>query len=333
MRQVTVRQLQMFAAAAQARSFAVAAEKLHVSPAAVSFQVRQLESMSGFALFERLGRHVALSDAGRALLGYANTVLRALDDADQSLTALRGATGGRVVIGLTSTAKYIVPHLLARFQTQHPGVVIHLRDGNRQEIVAALESGEIELAVMGQPPAGADVVAAPFADHPSVLVASPSHELAHARAPMSPTRIAGERVILREEGSGTRGLLERFLADSGVTLRSSMTTSSNETIKQAVMAGMGMALLSRHTLGLELALGMMAIVPVQGLPLMRSWYVAHRRTLPLLPVHTRLRDFLLTEGQSVIDALERGFTARAAGLGAKPARKRPEKPPRSLRIP
>lgn len=317
MRQVTVRQLQMFVAAAEAPSFAQAAERLHISPAAVSFQVRQLESMSGFALFERMGRQASLSDAGRVLLGYARSVLRSLDDADQSLTALRGATGGRVTIGLISTAKYIVPHLLARFQAEHPGVAIHLRDGNRREIVAALEKGDIEIAVMGRPPDAAEVVAAAFAKHPSVLVAAPAHRLASADGLLPVTALANERFVMREEGSGTRGLMERFLSQAGVSYRPGMTSSSNETIKQAVMAGMGIALLSRHTVGLELALGLLRVVPVEGLPLMRSWFVAHRRTLPLLPVHARLRAFLLDHGEEVIDGLEAGYRA-SAGPGAPP---------------
>jgi DNA-binding transcriptional LysR family regulator len=315
MRSVTVRQLQMFVAAAEADSFASAAEKLRVSPAAISFQVRQLESMSGFALFERLGRQASLSDAGRVLLGYARSVLRSLDDADQSLTALRGAVGGRVTIGLISTAKYIVPHLLARFQADHPGVAIHLRDGNRREIAAALGKGDIEIAVMGRPPDDADLVAKPFATHPSVVVAAPTHKLAGSEHTLPVAALANERFILREEGSGTRGLMERFLGEHGVAFRQGMTTSSNEMIKQAVMAGMGVALLSRHTVGLEVALDLLRVLPIQGTPLMRSWFVAHRRSLPLLPVHLKLRGFLLEHGQEVIDGLERGYGAAAVARG------------------
>lgn len=122
--------------------------------------------------------------------------------------------------------------------------------------------------------------------------------------------LAGQRFIVREESSGTRQLLDQFCRDHGVPLRIAMTTSSNETIKQAVMAGMGMALISRHTIGLELAAGLLRIVPVQGLPLLRSWFIAHRRTMPLLPVHARLRSFLLAHGEQVIGDLEAGYRAR-----------------------
>ena len=306
MRAFTLRQMQIFVAAVEATSFARAAELLHVSPAAVSYQVKQMEDLSGFALFERIGKRAVLSEAGRALLGYARTVLRASQDADAALQALRGGGEGTVTIGLISTAKYIVPHLLARFQAAHPAVAIHLRDGNRSEIVAALERGEMDLAVMGQPPADSDLAAEAFATHPSVLVAAPAHPLGRKRR-IAPAELAAENFIAREEGSGTRRLMQGFIASSGVALRITMTSSSNETIKQAVMAGMGIALLSRHTAGLELGLGLLRTLPVEGFPLMRSWFVTHRRAMPLLPVHQRLRAFVLEHGQDVVDGLEHGY--------------------------
>jgi LysR family transcriptional regulator, low CO2-responsive transcriptional regulator len=310
MRSLTIRQLQILLAAAEAQSFVRAAERLHVSPAAVSFQIRQIETVSGFTVFERLGKRPVLSEAGRALLGYARTVLRASEDTEAMLEMLRGGTGGAVTIGLISTSKYIVPHLLARFQASHPRVTIHLRDGNRSEIVSALERGEMDVAVMGQPPVDSHLIAVAFATHPSVIVAAPSHPLAQKRR-ISPSLLGDENFIMREEGSGTRRLAESFVAAAGIALRITMTSSSNETIKQGVMAGMGIALLSRHTVGLELGLGLMRTLAVEGFPLMRNWFIAHRRSMPLLPIHRHLRAFLLEQGQSVVDGLERRY--RAAG--------------------
>lgn len=311
MRNVTVRQLQMFAAAADARSFARAADSLHVSPAAVSFQIKQLEDMTGFALFERIGRHVALTDAGEALLGYGRLVLQALLDADQALMSLRGVVGGRVTLGAVSTAKYIVPHVLARFQQDYAGVQINLRFGNRQQIADALERGEIELAVMGQPEVDADVLADAFATHPSVIIAAPDHRLARAPA-LRIENLVTERIITREDGSGTRLLMEQACLKAGVTPRIGMTTDSNETIKQAVMAGMGIAVISRHTIGLELALGLVRLLPVEGFPVLRAWYVVRRRSMPMMPAHAHLHAFLVKNGQGVIDGLEAGYQ-RAAG--------------------
>jgi DNA-binding transcriptional LysR family regulator len=310
MRNVTIRQLQMFVESADTGSFTRAAERLHVSPAAVSFQIKQIEDGSGFSLFERIGKRVAPTDAGRALLGYARTVLQALHDADQSLMALRGVVGGRAKLGAVSTAKYIVPHIMARFQQEFPGVSIDLRFGNRRQITTSLARGEIELAVMGRPPEDSDLIADAFAVHPTVLVAAPTHPLSAAPA-LVPEDLAGVGLIAREEGSGTRLLMEKLFADAGLPVRIAMTTDSNETIKQAAMAGMGVAVLSCHTVGLELALGLLKTLPMEGFPLMRSWFMAHRRAMPLMPAHVRLRAFFQQNGQAVIDELEEGYRAAA----------------------
>ncbi len=312
MRNVTIRQLQMFVTAADQRSFARASEALHVSPAAVSFQIKQLEERTGFVLFERAGRSVLLTDAGRTLLGFARTTLQSVEDADQALAGLRGLNG-RVRLGAVSTAKYIVPHVLARFQAIYPGVSINLRFGNRQQIAEALLQGEIDLAVMGRPDAGADLAATPFASHPSVVIAVPGHRLADA-AEVSLAELAGERLITREEGSGTRLLMQQAFAAAGLTPTIGMTTDSNETIKQAVMAGMGVAVISRHTIGLELALRLVRILPVAGFPVLRTWFVVRRRSLPMVAAQAHLEEFLRVNAQVVIDGLEVGYAA-AGGRG------------------
>jgi len=313
MRNVTVRQLQMFVQAAEAGSFTRAAEKLRVSPAAVSFQIKQVEDGTGFALFERIGKKVTPTEAGRALLLHARVVLQALHDADQALMALRGVVGGHAKVGAVSTAKYIVPHIMARFQKLYPGVAIDLRFGNRRQIASSLARGEIELAVMGRPPEEADVNAHPFASHPSLLVASPTHPLAGAPA-LVPQDLAGVALLAREEGSGTRLLMEQLCADAGITARIALTTDSNETIKQAAMAGMGIALLSQHTVGLELALRLLKTLPMEGFPVMRSWFVVHRRAMPLMPAHARLNAFFAEHGQAIIDELECSYQ-RAGVMG------------------
>ncbi len=218
--------------------------------------------------------------------------------------------GGGVTLGAVSTAKYIVPHVLARFQAEYPGVKINLRFGNRQQIFGALEQGEIELAVMGQPGETADVLATPFAQHPTVIVAAGGHRLAGAPS-LALRDLAEERLITREEGSGTRVLMEQACLAANFTPRIGMTTDSNETIKQAVMAGMGIAVISRHTIGLELALGLVKTLPVEGFPVMRSWHVVRRRSMPMMPGHQRLQAFLLQNGQTVIDGLEAGYREAA----------------------
>lgn len=311
MHHATVRQLQVFVAAAKSQSFARAAEALHLTPAAVSFQIRQLEAQAGFPLFERIGKKVCLSEAGHSLLHYAEVVMMALQEAEQTMLGLKSGEAGRLSIGLVSTAKYVVPHILARFQTMNPAVSIRLLDGNRREVLEWLANAEIEIAVMGRPPDAFPVDMHAFAPHPTVLIAAPSHPLSQRHA-LTMSDLAEEPFILREEGSGTRALVTSFFDSTGVQPRIAMTSSSNETIKQAVMAGMGIAGISAHTIGLEAGLGLLKILPVEGWPLMRRWFVVTRRGMPLMRLHERLRDFFSSEGPEIIAALERSY-ARLAG--------------------
>ncbi len=310
MRNVTFRQLQIFVAVAERLSLARVAEQMHLTPSAVSFQIKQVEEQTGFALFERIGRSVALTDAGVVLLGYARVVLRSLRDADLAMLALKGLTGGRIKVGVVSTAKYIAPHMIARFRADVPDVAVLLRDANRRDILDMLTKGEIDLAIMGQPPEGAEVIAERFAAHPSVIVAPPTHPWRDE--PRIPAGLLGpEWFVIREEGSGTRALANQFFRSAGFSPRIALESSSNETIKQSVIAGMGLALISQHTISLELALGLLATLAVEDFPLMRSWFVAHRKSLPLLPIQARLRDFLVEQGQSVIDEISAGHVRLA----------------------
>lgn len=325
---VTVRQLQVFAEAAERLSLARAAERLNLTPSAVSFQIKQIEGQTGFALFERVGRRVALTEAGTLLAEYARVVLRSLHEADQAMAALRGTSGGRVRLGLVSTSKYIVPHMIARFRTAYPGVTVNLQEANRARILHLLTRGSVDLAVMGQPPPDADVLAARFAPHPSIIIAPAGHPLANATSvPLA--ALAAEPFVMREEGSGTKAMTEAHFRTAGFQPHTAMVSSSNEMIKQAVMAGMGLALLSQHTCSLELALGLLVRLPVEGFPLMRSWYIVQRRTLPLLPVQARLRGFLVEQGEAVIrDTIQnhRRIAARAEGARSDDARSEDARP-------
>jgi LysR family transcriptional regulator, low CO2-responsive transcriptional regulator len=314
MRHATVRQLQVFVEAARLLSFARVAERLHLTPAAISFQIKQLETLTGFALFERIGKSVRLTDAGRLLLGYAELIIKALGDADEVLTSLKGLKGGRVTVGLVSTAIYVMPHILARFRTLHPDASIRLVDGNRREILDFLVKGDVDLAVMGRPPKEADVEARAFAPHPTVIVATSSHRLAGRRR-VALADLGDEEFIFREDGSGTRALLEDFFARQSFTPRITMTSNSNETVKQAVVAGMGVAGISRHTIGMELGLGLVKVLPVEGMPLMRTWFVAHRRGMPLMPLHESLRDFVVDHGRHIIGRLQKLYRSMAVTAG------------------
>lgn len=301
LRGVTLRQLRTFHAVARLRSFTAAARELHITQPAVSMQVRELEELVGGALYERVGRRVHLTAAGEELAACAAGMLNLLGDTEARLAALTGQGGGVLKLGAISTAAYFAPALVAAFRARQPALALQFKVGNREDIQRRLADNEFDLAIMGRPPAGVATVATRFADHPLVVVAAPDHPLAgEARVPFA--RLAGEHFLVREPGSGTRAALEEVFAAHGLALASSLEMSSDETLKQAVMAGLGLAFISRHAIGLELATGRLAQLAVDGLPLLRAWYVVHLAAKRLTPLAAGFRDFLLTEGPVALDA-------------------------------
>lgn len=303
MRHVTLRQLRVFEAVARHLSFSRAAAELHLTQPAVSMQVKSLEGEAGLPLVEQIGKKIHLTEAGRELQARAHAIDRELRAAEEALGAMRGLTQGRLTIGLVATAKYFVPELLGRFLKTHPGVTAKLEVDNREAIIGLLAANAIDLAIMGRPPQNMETVAEDFAPHPHVIIASPDHPLAgKRRVPLE--RLAQETFVIRESGSGTRGLLERLFAEHRLALNVGMEMASNETIKQAVIAGMGVSLLSLHTVGLELATRRLAILEVAGLPIVRKWYVVHLARKRLAPVAAALKVFLLAEGGGHLAALE-----------------------------
>jgi DNA-binding transcriptional LysR family regulator len=299
-RHVTLRQLKVFEAVARHLSFSRAGEELHLTQPAVSMQVKSLEEQAGMPLFEQIGKRIFLTEAGEELHRRSHAIARELAEAEEALDAMRGVTHGRLAIALVSTAKYFAPPLLGRFLKAHPGVTLKLAVDNREAVIAQLAANEVDFAIMGRPPQNLDTMAEPFARHPHVIIAPPSHALAgRRRIPLA--RLASETFIIREPGSGTRGLLERLFAEHGLALRVSMEMASNETIKQAVIAEMGISLLSLHTVGLELAAGRLVTLDVQGLPIVRDWYIVHLAQKRLSPVAQALKGFLLSEAAKLLE--------------------------------
>jgi DNA-binding transcriptional LysR family regulator len=300
MRNVTLRQLRTFAEVARRQSFTAAAKALHLTQPAVSMQMRQLEDAAGLPLVEQLGRRIHLTDAGRELLPYAAGISDLLREAEDAMKALQGVGGGELSLAVTSTAKYFAPRLLAEFRHSHPEARLRLAVSNREAVVRELTENTVDLAVMGRPPRGLDTEAAPFAKHPIGIIAAPEHPLVgRKRLPLE--RLAGETFIIRERGSGTRAAMEHVFAERGFKAGETLEMSSNETIKQAVMAGMGIAFLSMHTIGLELRAGRLALLAVSGLPVMREWYVIHRRGKRLSPAAQAFKSFLLEQGAALIE--------------------------------
>ncbi len=335
MRNVTLRQMRVFAAVARHLSFTRAAQELHLTQPAVSQQVGLLEEEVGMPLFEQLGRKIRLAPAGLELLRYATQVTELLREAGETLAAMRGLKRGVLKLGAVSTAKYFAPTLLSAFTPAYPEVSIKFTVANREEIVKLLGANELDLVIMGRPPRELDTTAEPFARHPFVIIASPDHPLARRhRIPLK--SLARESFIIREPGSGTRASMEHVFRERAVPFRASMEVSSNETIKQAVMAGMGLSFISSHTISLEAQTGKLAIVDVVGLPVVRDWYVIHLREKILSPIAAAFRGYLLENGARVILETVGDVTRlNAESARSPPAHRAPRsaRPPRASRRP
>ncbi len=300
LRHASLRRLQVFEAVARLQSFSRAAAELHLTQPAVSMQVQQLEAEVGLPLYEPMGRRLDITPAGREVVACARSLTLRLREAEEALAAMAGVGGGEISICAVSTAKYYVPMLLAEFRRMHPGVRVRLSVSNRELVVRDLAGNTVDLAIMGTPPRGLDTVAVPFARHPIAIIAAPGHVLAR-RKHLPLARLAGETFLIREPGSGTRSAMERVFRERRFSPRETIEMSSNETIKQAVMAGMGVSFLSQHTVGLELATRRLAVLDVAGTPVMRHWYVIHRERKRLSPVAEAFKGFLIERGAKAIE--------------------------------
>ncbi len=295
---VSFRQLRVFIAVAHQGSMARAAAQLHVTPPAISMVIRDLEAEVGLPLFDREGRKLSLSAGGKWFLEHARKLMATLKEAEDAMARFQRLEEGLLTIGIVSTAKYFIPRLLARFRLTAPGVELRLRvAGNREALVNLMMAGEADLTVMGRPPRTLATRAEVFAQHPLVFVAPAGHPLL-AREALQVADLADYPFIVREPGSGTRAAMEQYFAEHRFEPRITMDTSSNETIKQAVMAGMGLSFLSRHTLGLELRSGLLAVLDLEATPVMRTWNVVSLQSKLLSPAADRFRQFILAHGEA-----------------------------------
>ena len=292
---LTLRQLQVFEAVARHLSYSRAARELHLSQPAVSMQVKLLEESIGLPLFEQLGKKIFMTEAGREMFHYSKTIAEQLREAEAVFEQMKGLDRGELKIAVASTANYFATQLLAHFCQAHPQVAVQLNVTNRADLLNQLEQNALDLVVMGQPPDGHDLVAESFMENPLVVIAAPNHVLVGvAQIPVE--RLAEEALIVREEGSGTRSASERFFQRHGVLTRTGLVMNTNEAIKQAVQAGMGLAVVSLHTVSLELQAGRIAVLDVVDFLIRRHWFVVHRRDKRLSAVAQAFKQFLLAQG-------------------------------------
>ena len=311
MKNATLRQLKVFEAVARHLNFSRAADELHLTQPAVSTQVKQLTAHAGLPLFEQLGKKTYLTPAGAELLGHGRAIIEQFREAEDAMARLKGASGGTLNVAVISAGDYFFPRLLAEFTRRHSGVTFRLAVRNREELLRQLADNLTDVGIMLRPPEGAGVVGEPFAPHPYVIVAAPDHPLARRRRiPLA--ELLRERFVVRERGSETWNSMEQAFGRRLARLDIALEITSTETIKQAVIAGMGVSFLSAHTIGMEMRMKSLKVLDVQGFPLWLDWYVVHRRAKRLPPVALAFKSFLAGEGAALIDRIT------DVGLGAAP---------------
>lgn len=292
---ITIRQLQVFEAVARHLSYTRAAEELYLTQPAVSMQVKQLEGSAGLPLFEQIGKKIYLTQAGETMLVHARTIMQHLAVASEEMNELLGVDSGRLRIAIASTVNYFATRLLATFAREHPAVEISLDVANRELLLARLDENVPDLVLMGQPPKDMDLVSESFMDNPLIVISALNHPLAGRRNILL-SDLAQEKFLVREPGSGTRIAMERCFTENDFDYQKGIELTGNEAIKQSVEAGLGLAVVSAHTVELELTLKRLIQLNVQGFPIMRRWYVAHRRGKRLSPTAEAFRKFVLEAG-------------------------------------
>jgi len=310
---LTLRQLQVFESVARHLSHSRAADELFLSQPAVSMQIKQAEETVGLPLFEQAGKKLYLTDAGRELLRYSRVILQQLEEMEGVFGEMKGLGRGKLNIAVVSSANYFMPQLLAKFFQQHPGIQVSLQVANRDAVVKQLDENRADLAIMGRPPEGAEMQAESFLQNPLVVIAAPTHPLSRKHR-IRPDQLAQEIFLLREPGSGTRGVVERFFADYRIRPPATMEMDTNESIKQSVQAGMGLGIISLHSIELELETKRLAVLDAEHFPIMRHWYIVHRKNKRLSGATQAFKQFLLDEAEK--------FAAAEGGT---------KKPRRSLR--
>lgn len=299
---LTIRQLMVFEAVARNNSFTRAAEELHLTQPAVSMQIKQIEETIGLPLFEHIGKKIFLTEAGREMYHYSRSITQTLSEIEAVMEELKGIKRGRLNIAVASTANYFATHLLASYFKHHENIHYSLDVTNREGLLRHLELNDVDLVIMGQPPEELDVVAESFMENPLVVIAPAAHELCGQKnIPIE--SLNRETFIMRERGSGTRIAIERFFSEHGIEISTGMEMSSNEAIKQAVGAGLGLGIVSVHTLALELEAGFLEVLDIDKFPITRNWYVVHRKGKRLSPVSEGFRRFVLEQAPSIMKPL------------------------------
>jgi DNA-binding transcriptional LysR family regulator len=299
MMRLTLRQLRIFESVARHESYSLAAKELFLSQPAVSMQVKQMEEEIGMVLLERVGKHMKITHAGEELLRYSKSIHQQLNELELILDDLKNLRRGKLHLTMASTANYFAPRLLAEFHHKYPGAEMRLDVTNRAGLLHALDNNTTDMAIMGKPPEGYDLTGIPFMDNPLVIIAWPGHPLAREEnIPLA--QVANEPFIVRESDSGTRIAAERFFAQHDLTLIAGMEMNRSEAIKQAVMAELGLGIVSLATLEMELALQRLVVLDVEEFPIMRQWHIVYRRSKRFAAIPNAFRNFVLENAKDLL---------------------------------
>jgi DNA-binding transcriptional LysR family regulator len=325
-RHATLRQLQVFEAIVRLGSFTRAAEELFLTQPTVSMQIKKLSDAMGLPLFEHVGRSVQPTEAGRELYDACRRMFETLANLEMKLADLKGMKRGRLRLGVITTAAYFAPEILGEFSKLYPGVEVSLKVTNRDSIIGRMHDNEDDLYVMGQAPSNEmPVVAHPFAPNPLVFIAPRNHPLV-GKKNISLERVAEEPFIMREQGSGIRDATMRVFDAKDLRPKVRMELGSNEAIKHAVVGGLGISVLSLHTLVLEGVNGPVAVLDVEGFPILRHWYLVHPKGKELSLVARTFLDFAVEYGPQLRERMESMWPAlRDVMDDAKPKQRKARK--------
>lgn len=297
MNQATLHQLKVFEAAARHGSFTRAAEELFLTQPTVSMQIKQLTKSVGLPLFEQVGKRLYLTEAGRELFATCRQIFETIAQFEMKVADLKGLKQGQLRLAVITTAKYFVPRLLGPFCQLYPGIDISLQVTNHEGIIERMISNQDDLYIMSQVPDHLDVNCEPFLENPLVVLAPLNHPLAKEKnIPIS--QLSNEPFIMREPGSGTRRAVQKLFDEHGVSVKVKLELGSNEAIKQAIAGGLGISVLSRHTLIPEA--GDLSILDVEYFPIKRTWYMVHPNGKQLSIVARTYHDYLLEAAKQAV---------------------------------
>ncbi|UXL38552.1 LysR family transcriptional regulator [Pseudomonas fragi] len=301
---ITFRQLQVFNEVCDLRSYSRAAEEMSLTQPAVSLQIRQLEELIGQPLFDYVGKKLYMTEAAEALQLASRDIFGRLENLDMQLSDMLGSLQGQLKLAVESSAKYFVPHLFAAFKRQHPEVNLQLTVVNRAQAVRRLSDNRDDLVIMSMVPQDMGLEFLPFLNNPIVAVAPTDHPLCN-RGPLHLQDLEPYTLLMREQGSGTRMACEEYFKEKRVHFSQTLEVSSNESQRECAVAGLGVALLTRHAVSLELATGLLRELPVEELPLYRSWCVVQAKAKRLSPVAHAFLGFIRTERLQISALVER----------------------------